>query len=88
MLSGLQIALVSARQRQCAIGVTTFSVSVKRLMKGEPMNRTSAYITKQDEEGRHGFVAADLEDERTLILENRNVSDQGELPVPCAGAVW
>ena len=33
-----------------------------------------AYITKRDEEGRPGFVAADLVDERTLILENRNFS--------------
>lgn len=31
-----------------------------------------AYITKRDENGRPGFVAADLVDERTLILENRN----------------
>ena len=33
-----------------------------------------AYITKRDEEGRPGFVAADLVDERTLILESRNFS--------------
>ena len=34
------------------------------------------YITKRDENGRPGFVAADLVDERTLILENRNVVER------------
>ena len=34
------------------------------------------YITKRDENGRPGFVAADLVDERTLILENRNVATE------------
>ena len=39
---------------------------------GNPADSPFAYITKRDENNRPGFVAADLVDERTLILENRN----------------
>lgn len=41
---------------------------------GAPDASDFAYITKRDENGNPGFVAADLVDERTLILENRNIS--------------
>ena len=58
-----------------SIGVMTSRDSVKALIKGLPIESDFSYITKQDEEGRQGFVAADLVDERTLILENRNISD-------------
>jgi hypothetical protein len=42
-----------------------------------PDSSDFAYITKRDENGNPGFVAADLVDERTLILENRNISGLG-----------
>ena len=45
---------------------------------GAPRDSDFAYITKRDEDGNPGFVAADLVDERTLILENRNISGLGD----------
>ena len=45
---------------------------------GAPRDSDFAYITKRDENGNPGFVAADLVDERTLILENRNISGLGD----------
>ena len=45
---------------------------------GAPDSSDFAYITKRDENGNPGFVAADLVDERTLILENRNISGLGD----------
>ena len=77
-LSGLQIASGFTQDKDNVPWGDDFDRQVKSLMKGEPITSDFAYISKQDEEGRYGFVAADLEDERTLILENRNVSDLQE----------
>lgn len=77
-LSGLQIASGFTQDKENVPWGDDFDRQVKSLMKGEPITSDFAYISKLDEEGRYGFVAADLEDERTLILENRNVSDLQE----------
>ena len=50
-----------------------FDKQRENLLNGDDVERASfAYINKRDENGRPGFVAADIVDERTLILENRN----------------
>ena len=43
---------------------------------GSIQDAAFVHIAKRDEFGRPGFVAADIVDERTIILENRNTTAQ------------
>ena len=74
-MSGLQIAEGYTEDKDNVQWGDDWDRQAKSLQEGEPITSDFAYISKQDEEGRYGFVAADLEDERTLILENRNISE-------------
>jgi len=77
-MSGLQIAAGYTEDKDNVPWGNDFELQREALLNGEPITSDFAYITKTDEEGRQGFVAADLVDERTLILENRNVSELQE----------
>ena len=71
-LSGVQIAETSGYPTAEEWG-NHFDAQREALLNGgNPADSPFAYITKRDENNRPGFVAADLVDERTLILENRN----------------
>ena len=79
LLSGVQIAFEYTGAKEDIPWGDHFDEQRARLIKGQmPENSDFAYITKRDENGNPGFVAADLVDERTLILENRNISGLNE----------
>ncbi len=72
VLSGLQISRNDDYPTDEEWG-NDFDAQRQALLNGGSAEASPyAYITKRDENGRPGFVAADLADERTLILENRN----------------
>ena len=77
-MSGVQIAAGYTDDKDSVPWGNDFETQRKALLAGQPITSDFAYITKRDEEGRQGFVAADLVDERTLILENRNISELQE----------
>ena len=79
LLSGVQIANQYFGDNKADIPWGDhFEEQRERLnVSGAPDSSDFAYITKRDENGNPGFVAADLVDERTLILENRNISGLG-----------
>ena len=81
LLSGVQIANLADEDGTNKAGILWgdhFEEQRERLNGSEaPDSSDFAYITKRDENGNPGFVAADLVDERTLILENRNISVLG-----------
>ena len=72
-LSGVQIAVTQGAYPSAGDWGNDFDKQRENLLNGDDVERASfAYINKRDENGRPGFVAADIVDERTLILENRN----------------
>jgi hypothetical protein len=78
LLSGVQIAKQYFGDKADIPWGDHFEEQRERLNGSEaPDSSDFAYITKRDENGNPGFVAADLVDERTLILENRNISGLG-----------
>ena len=75
LLSGVQIAFEYFGAKEDIPWGDHFEAQRASLKAGlSPKSSDFAYITKRDENGNPGFVAADLVDERTLILENRNIS--------------
>jgi hypothetical protein len=79
LLSGVQIANQYFGDKADIPWGDHFEEQRERLNgSGAPDKSDFAYITKRDENGNPGFVAADLVDERTLILENRNISGLNE----------
>ena len=79
LLSGVQIANEFGGLKADIPWGDHFEEQRERLNgSGAPDSSDFAYITKRDENGNPGFVAADLVDERTLILENRNISGLGD----------
>lgn len=79
LLSGVQIANEFGGLKADIPWGDHFEEQRERLNgSGAPDLSDFAYITKRDENGNPGFVAADLVDERTLILENRNISGLGD----------
>ena len=79
LLSGVQIANQYFGDKADIPWGDHFEEQRERLNgSGAPDSSDFAYITKRDENGNPGFVAADLVDERTLILENRNISGLGD----------
>ena len=79
MLSGVQIANFFGTDKDKAQWGDHFDEQRESLKgTGAPETSDFAYTTKRDEDGNPGFVAADLVDERTLILENRNISGLNE----------
>ena len=79
LLSGVQIANEYFGDKADIPWGDHFEEQRERLNgSGAPDSSDFAYITKRDENGNPGFVAADLVDERSLILENRNISGLNE----------
>lgn len=79
LLSGVQIAFEYSGAKEDIPWGDHFEEQRVSLNNGQkPEFSDFAYITKRDENGNPGFVAADLVDERTLILENRNISGLGQ----------
>ena len=76
-MSGVQIAsFVQDRPKDQIPWGDDFERQSKAAASGDLSGANFAYTTQQDEKGRFGFVAADIIDDRAIILENRNVTSQ------------
>lgn len=74
-MSGVQIAIGTGGYPTADEWGNDFDRQRENLLNGGSVNDASfTYTTKRDERGRPGFVAADIVDERTLVLENRNIA--------------
>ena len=74
-MSGVQIAIGTGGYPTADEWGNDFDLQRENLLNGGSVNDASfTYTTKRDERGRPGFVAADIIDERTLVLENRNIA--------------
>lgn len=75
-MSGIQISTDTTSAKADIKWGDDFEIQRLNLREGAPLEAAAfAYIAKRDELGRPGFVAADIVDERTIILENRNTTD-------------
>ena len=76
-MSGIQISTDTTSDKADIKWGDDFELQRLNLREGGPVEAAAfAYIAKRDELGRPGFVAADIVDERTIILENRNTTTQ------------
>lgn len=76
-MSGIQISTDTTSSKADIKWGDDFEMQRLNLREGAPVEAAAfAYIAKRDELGRPGFVAADIIDERTIILENRNTTNQ------------
>jgi hypothetical protein len=76
-MSGIQISTDTTSDKADIKWGDDFEIQRLNLREGAPLEAAAfAYIAKRDELGRPGFVAADIVDERTIILENRNTNAQ------------
>ena len=76
-MSGIQISTDTTSAKADIKWGDDFELQRLNLREGAPVEASAfAYIAKRDELGRPGFVAADIVDERTIILENRNTTAQ------------
>ena len=76
-MTGIQISTDTTSDKADIKWGDDFELQRMRLREGGTIEDAAfAYIAKRDELGRPGFVAADIVDERTIILENRNTTAQ------------
>ena len=76
-MSGIQISTDLSSDKADVKWGDDFELQRASLREGGSIQDAAfAYIAKRDEFGRPGFVAADIVDERTIILENRNTTAQ------------
>ena len=76
-MSGIQISTDTTSAKADVKWGDDFELQRLNLREGAPIEAAAfAYIPKRDELGRPGFVAADIIDERTIVLENRNTTAQ------------
>ena len=74
-MSGIQISTDITSDKANVQWGDDFELQRAMLIEGSAVEAAAfAYIAKRDELGRPGFVAADIVDERTIILENRNTT--------------
>lgn len=76
-MSGIQISTDTTSPKADVKWGDHFELQRMALLEGAAIEDSDfSYIAKRDELGRPGFVAADIVDERTIILENRNITNQ------------
>lgn len=76
-LTGVQISTDIENEKSLIKWGNDFDAQRRSLTQGGDASLSPfTYTSQRDEQGRYGFVAADILDERTLVLENRNTASQ------------
>lgn len=76
-LTGVQISTDVGIQKELISWGDDFLLQRRLLSQGgSPDGASFTYTTQRDELNRPGFVAVDLEDDRSIVLENRNVGQR------------
>lgn len=74
-MSGVQVAKFTTTDKDRIPWGDDFEEQSKLAGQGDVSEANFAYTTQQDEKGRFGFVAVEIVDDRAIVLENRNVTN-------------
>ena len=74
-MSGVQVAKFTTTDKDAILWGDDFEEQAALAAKGILSEANFAYTTQRDEQGRFGFVAVDIVDDRAIVLENRNVTN-------------
>jgi len=75
-LTGVQIAFFKPDKSTVQWGDHYLAMREQLITQGKPSDSSFTYTTRTDANGRPGFLAVDILDERTLVFENRNTVAQ------------